>query len=77
MDDQRQLTKKELFTMDFKSVFKPDYLVMAIMLPNGAIEIITNTQRLEEKFQYYLKNYNDDMVMTKNEEIAILNWMVV
>jgi hypothetical protein len=77
MDDQRQLTKKELFTMDFKSVYMPDYLIMAIMLPNGAIEIITNTQRLEEKFQYYLATYDDNMVMAKNEEIAILNWMVV
>lgn len=36
------------------------YLVVAIELPTGAIEIITNTSEIQSKVEYYTQTYTDD-----------------
>ena len=54
-----------------------EYLVIAVRLPNGAIELITNTYNLTEKLDYYMNAYDDDLFLKANPEIRIVNWMVV
>ncbi len=59
------------------SMKAPRYLIMAIKLPNGAIEIITNVDDLQEKFLYYQSAYDDEMRLIKNNNIRIIDCMVI
>ena len=71
-------TKKQNFVKEFdEKVVNLNYLVLAIQLPNGAIELITNTMDFEEKFQYILSTYDKDLRMYNNNRIEILDWMMV
>lgn len=63
-----------------KEVSKKDDLKiisMAVKLPSGAIEVITNTQDLENKARYYAKTYDDDFRLKHNKDIQIVGYMVV
>ncbi len=57
--------------------FKPQYLITAVKLPTGAIEITTNTTNIAEKIEYILSAYDHLMRLKTNEEIEMQNIMVV
>ena len=65
------------FVQDYSEKVKVRAIVVAIQLPSGAVEIITNYEDLENKYMYYLETYDSDMVMYKNENIRIINWMIL
>lgn len=50
-------------------------IVVAVKLPTGAVEIITNTVQLDSKMCYYDKAYDDDLKLKANPEIEIVDWM--
>ena len=52
-------------------------MVVAIQLPTGAIELITNTDELQSKYHYYLSAYNDDMRLKTKLDIQLVGWMFV
>lgn len=52
-------------------------LTVAIKLPSGGIETITNTMDIESKILYYLQNYDDEFRMVRNTEIKIIGFMLV
>ncbi len=52
-------------------------MVMAIKLPSGAIEVITNTQDLSSKINYYINNYDSSFRLKANPEVQVVNFMVV
>lgn len=66
--------EKLLTNKDVKAI---TYLVLAIELPNGAKELITNTNNIEEKLSYIDSAYDENLVMKNNSNIRILEWMVV
>ena len=69
---------KQEFVKEFdEKVMTMKYLVLAIRLPNGAIELITNTMDFQEKFQYIMSAYDKDMKIYNNISIQIVNWMIV
>ena len=53
------------------------YLVVAVKLPTGAIELITNTQKIESKCEYYLHAYDDDFRLLANKNIQVVEYMLV
>lgn len=68
---------KSLFLQNVEDlVSAPKVLVVAIQLPNGAIEIITNHENLEEKINYYKENYDTDFRLKHNRDVKVINWMI-
>lgn len=54
-----------------------DVLTTAIRLPNGAIEVATNTTNLTEKIMYIVENYNDNFELKNNTKIKVIGYMLV
>lgn len=59
---------------DFEEV---NYLVVAVQLPTGSIELITNTTNIESKIQYYTMMYNEDFRLCTNHAVKIVGYMIV
>lgn len=82
-EDDTTRTQKQKFVDSWTEVwesYKEGYdlkwLIVSIKLPSGTIEVILNSQNLEEKFQYYLDNYDDDLKLKTFDKIQILNWII-
>ena len=57
--------------------FKPQYIVTAVKLPTGAVEIAINDKEIEAKIDYILEAYDGDMRLKTNRSIVMQNIMVV
>lgn len=62
---------------DEKPQFIPKYLVTAVQLPTGAVELAVNNENIKEKIEYILEAYDDNMCLKTNANIVMLNIMVV
>ena len=60
-----------------KGEFKPTYIVTAVKLPTGAIELAVNTTAISEKINYILEAYDEEMRLKTNTDIVMQNIMVV
>ena len=70
------MSLKAQFTQEYSSKINPKLIVVAVQLPSGAIEVISNHEDLEGKYFYYLETYDKDMVMVKNPNIRIVGWII-
>lgn len=52
-------------------------IAVAVRLPSGALEIITNTQDVRGKIRYYLTNYDNDLKLKANPAIQIVDLFIV
>ncbi|WP_207627743.1 MULTISPECIES: hypothetical protein [Bacillaceae] len=50
---------------------------MAVRLPSGAFETITNTSCIPEKLGYYLNAYDDQFRLKVNPDVKIVGYMIV
>lgn len=57
--------------------YVPQYIVTAVKLPTGAIEIAVNNSCITEKIDYILEAYDEEMHLKTNKEIVMQNMMVV
>lgn len=57
--------------------FKPTYLVTAVKLPTGAIELAINNDNIPAKIDYILEAYDENMHLKSNPEIVMQQLMVV
>ncbi|MCA0754918.1 hypothetical protein KP806_07635 [Paenibacillus sp. N4] len=74
------LMLKEQFDYEVQLVYEdggPKIVVVAVKLPSGAIEIITNTDDLEGKLKYYKVAYDDEFRLKANPAVQIVNFMIV
>lgn len=55
----------------------PTYIVTAVKLPTGAIELAVNTAAIVDKISYILEAYDEDMCLKTNTDIIMQNIMVV
>ena len=71
------LTRKQEFLVEYELLSDTiEWLIVAVRLPDGKVELITNQYRnIAEKVQYYSMAYNDDLVLNTNINIRIVNWM--
>lgn len=68
---------KEKFANELSMIKEPKVITVAVKLPSGAIEVITNTQDTVTKANYYLYNYDHDFRLKHNPEIQIVGFMLV
>ncbi|AIQ63902.1 hypothetical protein PSTEL_13235 [Paenibacillus stellifer] len=68
---------RERFMSETESTNNLSILVTAVMLPTGAIEIITNSFRLDEKIKYLREAYDDDFKLKANAAVKIVGYMLV
>jgi len=52
------------------------YMVVAVMLPSG-IELITNTQNLDQKMDYMLNTYDEKMEHKYSDDIYVYDVMFI
>ena len=62
---------------EVRKVFEPSYLITAVKLPTGAIELAINDKNIVEKIDYILEAYDADMRLKSNPEISMSNMMIV
>ena len=60
-----------------KGELKPTYIVTAVKLQTGAIELAVNTTAISEKINYILEAYDEEMRLKTNTDIVMQNIMVV
>lgn len=60
-----------------REAFKPTYLVTAVKLPTGAIELSLNTDKIADKIDYILDAYDHAMCLKANKDIVMQNIMIV
>ncbi|PGW64301.1 hypothetical protein COE18_06605 [Bacillus cereus] len=68
---------KERFIEELKVVGAPQIISVAVKLPNGAVEVITNTQETVSKADYYINTYDDEFKLKHNNAIQIVGYMIV
>lgn len=59
------------------SGLQPKYLVIAVELPTGATELITNTEAIEQKVEYYDTAYDDNFRLKTNSTVRVVGYMLV
>ena len=52
-------------------------LVAAVRLPTGATEVITNSQNIQAKLDYYASAYDDDFKLKTNSAVSIVGFLLV
>lgn len=72
---KRAITEKE--SDEDQPSFKPSYIVTAVKLPTGAIELAVNNDHIVEKIDYILEAYDEEMRLKTNPDIVMQNIMVV
>ena len=71
------MTDEEAKALGRPEPFKPTYLVTAVKLPTGAIELAINNENILAKIDYILEAYDEDMRLKSNPEIVMQQLMVV
>ena len=71
------MTEEEAKELGRKDPFKPTYLVTAVKLPTGAIELAVNIENIPAKIDYILEAYDENMRLKSNPEIVMQQLMVV
>lgn len=72
-----ELMKEAIDDLSESQTFKPQYIITAVKLPNGAIEIAINDKEIASKIDYILDAYDDNMHLKTNENIIMQNIMIV
>lgn len=68
---------KDKFIEELKEKGTPQIISVAVKLPSGAIEVITNTQETKSKSEYYLNTYDEEFKLKHNKDIQIVGYMIV
>lgn len=63
--------------MGIEATFKPTYLITAVKLPTGAIELAINNENIPAKVEYILDAYDENMRLKTNPAIEMIQMMVV
>lgn len=81
MEGQKEASKKAVFMETVRRATQDagrlQVLTVAVQLPTGAIETITNTQDIQAKVDYYENAYDDDMHLKANSQVRIIGYMAV
>lgn len=74
------MTKKEEFLEKHNTLMKSNgeikLLVTVVKLPYGSLETIVNTDKLGDKIEYIMRNYDDDLRLKLNYQIMIMDYII-
>lgn len=75
------MTKKEEFLQKHSALMKSNgelkLLITVIKLPYGSHETIVNTDKLDDKVEYIIRNYDDELRLNLNYQIAIVEYIMI
>lgn len=71
---QRFIYETEIYST--QSSGEPELLVVATLLPTGAVETQVNTSHIIEKINYIKDTYDDEFKMKRNPEIQIVGFLL-
>lgn len=77
MEHELRYYLKEIEKAIENEVFKPTYMVTAVTLPTGAIELAINNTSILDKINYILESYDESMHLRTNPDVVMTNLMVV
>lgn len=60
-----------------RTPFVPQYLITAVKLPTGAIELAINTENIADKIDYILEAYDGSMQLKTNTDVIMQNIMIM
>ena len=72
-----KLSLKEQLLAVAETIEEPRVLVVAVELPTGSLEIITNTSNIDSKLEYYTTMYDDEFRLRANPKVRIVGAMIV
>lgn len=76
MENEIRFYLKAILDALDEGTFVPQYIVTAVKLPTGAIELAVNTTQIKEKIEYILGAYDEEM-HHKNGSVEMVQVMVV
>jgi hypothetical protein len=76
-ENARAALKKRFEAEASAHVQTAKYLIVAVQLPTGAIEIITNTEQIPSKAEYYKSAYDEEFRLKTNPSVQVINYMIV
>lgn len=71
-----EMTKKEEFIKKWESSVN-NLLITVLKMPFGSFETIINSQNLDEKVNYILNAYDNDLRLKTYEDIQIIDYIIV
>ncbi|MNB67587.1 hypothetical protein D3C87_954980 [compost metagenome] len=71
------VSSKKLFEELLNDVQTPRLFIAVTQLDTGALETQINTDMLEQKLQYVLANYDDDLKLIRNPAIQIQAFIIL
>ncbi|PEE42799.1 hypothetical protein [Bacillus pseudomycoides] len=71
------MSLKDRFINEASFIGTPQIISVAVKLPSGAIEVITNTQETNSKVDYYVNTYDHEFRLKHNNQIQIVGYMLV
>jgi energy-coupling factor transporter ATP-binding protein EcfA2 len=71
------LSGKEHLIRILNDVQTPRIFVTVTQLDTGALETQVNTEMLEQKIQYVLSNYDEDLKLLRNPRIQIKGLIIL
>lgn len=77
MENEIRFYLREIKKAITEDSFEPTYLVTAVQLPTGAIELAVNTSDIEDKIDYILDAYDEEMQLVTNINVVVQNIMIV
>lgn len=77
MEHEIRYYLKEIERAIERGDFTPSYMVTAVKLPTGAIELAINNTEILDKINYILESYDNEMKLRTNSDVVMTNIMVV
>jgi hypothetical protein len=73
-----EYTAKDQFIYEYE-MSKKQMIIIIMNRPDAidSIELIINSNELDEKMEYYKEHFDDDLVSKKNEDIFIEKYMFI
>lgn len=61
----------------YTRMYNNTLIVAVVQLPSGAREVITNSEHIPEKLEYYMNAYDDQFRLKANPEVKIVGIMII
>ncbi|PEN17590.1 hypothetical protein CN630_32740, partial [Bacillus wiedmannii] len=69
------MSLKKRFIQEVNELRTIQIISVAVKLPSGAVEVITNTQETASKAEYYVNAYDCEFRLKHNSEVQIVGYM--
>lgn len=74
---KRSISPEDLEDAIIENGGKVKYLIVAVQLPTGAIEVINNFEDIAQKVDYYMSAYNENFELKANPKVKIVDFMII